>query len=143
MRAAATWVLIFLASCGPYPRDIEGTLERIEERGTIHVGMAAMRQGEEPRARAYVARLERETGARAVVDSGPAELQLARLDQGALDIVLGDFAEDSPWMAEVAVIEPLVKRREGDRIIGLSPVAANGENRWIALLEREVRDSHE
>jgi hypothetical protein len=132
--------LPLLAGCGPYPRDIEGTTERVEARQTIHVGLTDLRSEDESRARGFVAALEHATGARAISDKGPAELQLARLDQGALDVVIGDFSEESPWLPEVAVIEPILRRREGDRVIGLSPVAKNGENQWVGLLEKTVRD---
>lgn len=133
-------LLLLLAACGPFPDDLEGTLDKVHDRGTINVGLTTMRAKEVPLARAYIARLERAAHAHAVIDEGPAELQFARLEQGAVDVVIGDFAEDSPWNADVALIEPLATRTAGTRKIGLSPVAANGENRWIALLEREVRD---
>jgi hypothetical protein len=38
------------------------------------------------------------------------------------------------------VIESLAERPLGERRVGLSPIARNGENRWIMLLEREARD---
>lgn len=88
-----------------------------------------------------MARLEEATGARAVIGDGPLESQLGRLKQGELDLVMSDFTEDSPWAKSVSVIEPLQRRRDGRRDLTLAPVARNGENRWIALLEREVRDS--
>jgi len=130
-----------LAACGPYPRDTEGTLERIEHDGRLRVGMTELRATDRATARAYVERLEQATGARAVFASGTLEAQLHRLEQGELDLVIGDFAEDSPWLASVAIIEPLTTRVIGGRVFELAPVARNGENRWIALVEREVRDS--
>ena len=63
-----------------------------------------------------------------------------RLEAGELDLVIGEIAEDSPWRTEVSVIEPLSEHSLGERTIGLSPIARNGENRWVMLLEREVRD---
>jgi hypothetical protein len=143
--ARFVWGLLtlLLAACGPFPRDIHDTLQGFHERGTVRVGLVTMRDVDEPLARDFLARLQREAGARVVTERGPAELQLARLDQGALDLVVGDFASDSPWLPEVTIVEPIVNRPAGDRSLGLSPVAANGENRWVALLEREVRDSAE
>ena len=96
---------------------------------------------DEQAARRFVVRLERATGAEATIERGPLERQLVRLEEGRLDLVIGELAEDTPWGMPVAVIEPLGRRHEGTRRLHLSPVAANGENRWIALLEREVRDS--
>lgn len=143
LRFACGLLLLTLAGCGPFPRDIGDTLADIHERGTVRVGLVAMRSEDEPLARDFLARLEDATRARVVTDRGPTELQLARLDQGAIDLVLGDFTSDSPWLPQVAVIEPIVNRPAGDRSLGLSPVAANGENRWVGLLEKTVRDMRE
>jgi hypothetical protein len=93
--------------------------------------------------RGFIVRIERATGARAQLDRGPLESQLARLDEGELDLVLGEFAEDTPWLASVAVIEPLTSRKKGKRRFEIAPVTRNGENRWVALVEREVRDSRQ
>lgn len=131
---------LLVAGCGEYPRDIGGTLDRIEERGTIRVGLMEMRSVDEALARDFLRRVEQSTRARLVIERGPAELELARLDQGAIDLVLGDFASDSPWLPDVAIVEPIVNRPAGDRSLGLSPIAANGENRWVSLLEKTVRD---
>ena len=129
-----------LAACGPYPRDVSGTLDRIEREQRFTVGLAALTPRDAQVARRFVARIERATGAEASIERGPLERQLVRLEEGELDLVIAELAEDSPWVMPVAVIEPLGRRHEGKRRLGLSPVAANGENRWIALLEREVRD---
>ena len=132
-----------LAACGPYPRDVAGTLERIEQSGHLRVGLTELRPSDEPAVRAFIARIERATGAKAELDRGPLESQLARLDEGELDLVLGEFAEDTPWLASVAVIEPLASRKRGERRFEVAPVTRNGENRWVALVEREVRDTKE
>jgi hypothetical protein len=105
--------------------------------------LAALTARDEQAARQFVTRLERATGAEATLERGPLERQLIRLEEGDLDLVIGELAEDTPWAMPVAVIEPIGRRHEGKRWLGLSPVAMNGENRWIALLEREVRDSAE
>lgn len=140
-RGLAVLLALGLAACGPYPRDVAGTLDRIEAGDRFRVGLAEMRAADRAAALAFVSRIERATGAGARIDTGPAEAQLARLESGRLDLVIGEFAEDTPWAAEAALIEPLSRRRVGERTLGLSPVAAHGENRWIALIEREVRGS--
>lgn len=99
-----------------------------------------MSAGDERGARLFIGRIERATGARAELDRGSLETQLSRLEEGELDLVIGEFAADSPWAQPVAIIEPLATRREGQRVIELAAAARNGENRWIALVEREVRD---
>jgi hypothetical protein len=141
LRRWPVLVCIALAACGPYPRDISGTLDAIERDGRLRVGFAQLTAGDRPKAQQFVARLEAATGAQAEIDLAPMETQITRLEDGELDLVIGEFREDSPWMPRVAVIEPLSRRTVGKRVHGLSPAAANGENRWIALVEREVRDS--
>lgn len=141
LRFPAILVCLALAACGPYPRDVSGTLDDIEQGGRFRVGLADLRAEDGPAAQAFVRRVEQATGAKAEIEAGHLEGQLARLEEGQLDLVIGELAEDTPWAPSVAIVEPLSKRREGKRVLGLSPVAANGENRWVALLEREVRDS--
>ncbi len=140
MRIAAPLLIALLAGCGPYPRDMEGTLDDIGKSGTIHVGFASIHHGDEAAARDLVGRLERATGAQAEIDTGSADLQLARLQQGAIDLVIGDFDPKSPWQTEVTIVEPVSTRWAGDRVLSLSAVAANGENRWVGLVERTVRE---
>ena len=84
--------------------------------------------------------MSRETGARPELSTGAAEPLLLRLKQGALDLVVGPLAADSPWLDDVSIIEPLAERREGEEVVELSPIARNGENAWIMLLERAARD---
>jgi hypothetical protein len=132
-----------LAACGAYPRDVTGTLDDIHRTHTLKVGFADMRPADAAAAAVFVARLEKATGATASVDNGPTETQLARLENDQLDLVIGEFAQDTPWGTDVTILEPLAKRTAGTHEMGLSPVAANGENRWIGLLEREIRDHAE
>ena len=141
LRRSPILLCLALAACGPYPRDVSGTLDRIEQSGHVRIGLAELHAGDDPAARRFVARIERATGAQAELDSGPMESQLARLEEGDLDLVIGEFDEKTPWATPVAIIEPLSIRRAGKRVLELAPAVQNGENRWIALIEREVRDS--
>jgi hypothetical protein len=143
LRPFLLFACIALAACGPYPRDVAGTLDRIEGTQRLKVGLAELRPGDEDVAQRFLDRIERATGATATIETGPLESRLALLEHGDLDLVIGEIAEDSPWITPVAVIEPLSHRGEGRRKLGLSAIARNGENRWIALIEREVRDSAE
>jgi hypothetical protein len=133
-------VALACAGCH-YPRDIGGTADTVRKNGTIRIGLAPSEQSEDAAARRFVSALERATDARARFERAPAEALLARLETGDLDLVLGDFAEDSPWLDDAALIEPLSRRIVGERVIGLAPVARNGENAWIGLVERTVRDN--
>ena len=137
MRRGVTILLISLAACGPYPRDIEGTYDRVASSHVIRVGMIA---GSDMRpAASFLDNLERTTGAKVQPVSGSAEPLIAALDADQVDLVIGEVATDSPWITDVAVIEPLSTRRVGNSDIGLSPIARNGENRWIMLIEKQAR----
>jgi len=131
-----------LPACGAYPRDIDGTSERVRAAGIVRVGLIAGPATARDRALigAYLGRVGRAAGAAPRIVTGGAEPLLAGLEADRLDLVLGEIAADSPWVSDVAVIEPLAERVIERRRIGLSPIARNGENRWIMLLEREARD---
>jgi hypothetical protein len=131
-----------LPSCGAVPKDIDGTLERVRAARVIRVGLIAGPATARDRALtgAYLGRLRRATGAAPRIVTAAAEPLLAGLEAGRIDLVLGEIAMDSPWVTDVAVIEPLAERAVERRRIGLSPIARNGENQWIMLLEREARD---
>ena len=86
------------------------------------------------------AALEGRTGARAALVTGSAEPLLLDLETGKLDLVIAEMSKKSPWARDVAVIEPLATRRAGEEEIALSPIARNGENRWVMTLEQTVRD---
>lgn len=141
-RFVLSFVVAAVAGCSTYPDDIEGTLDRIEKQHVIHVGLIA---GLDPAARKpvqdYLMRVAHETGAIPKFSVGAAEPILSRIESGELDLVIGEVAKDSPWITEVALLDPLTERSVGARTIALTPIARNGENRWIMLLEKEARDT--
>jgi len=107
----------------------------------LRVGFTDLTPAHETRARSFVARLAAATGARAEIGRAPMEVQLGLLEDGELDLVVGEFRPDTPWASTVTIVEPLETYSVGSRVFELAPAAAYGENRWIALVEREVRDS--
>ncbi|TFI60052.1 hypothetical protein E2493_02050 [Sphingomonas parva] len=126
-----------LAGCSSFPKDVDGTLAKIERDGVIRVGMIAgggTRQAVAPFLRA----VEAETGAHVTIVDGPAEPLLLDLKEGRIDLILGETAAESPWQDEVAFIEPL-RRGSEERPLELTPIARNGENAWIMLLQRAGR----
>lgn len=136
-------VVTALGACDSYPRDVEGTLKAVQRDKVIRVGMisAGLSSRAHAAAATYLQRIAAATGARPAIAAGSAEPLLAQLEQGKLDLVIGDFALDTPWMDDVSVLEPIATYRVGKRELGLSPVARNGENAWIMTLERAVRDT--
>ena len=128
-------MLVLLGGCGDYPRDVAHTSDRVKASGVIRVGLVA--GGDADTARAYIARVERATGARARATTGASEHLLARLEDGQLDLVLGPFAKDSPWADDVATDpdDPRFSLSLGGHpffVIGLHPLASRIARRFEA-----------
>ena len=126
---------LLIAGCDSIPSDPDGTLERVREERLFRVGLIASHAPPPQAAADLLRRLSRATGARAALERGAAESLLTRLEKGELDLVLGEFAEKSPWAAQVTLTEPIDPK--GPTI--LAAAARNGENAWIALVHREAR----
>lgn len=139
------WRLAFcatltLAACGRLPMDADGTLDRVRSERSFRVGVIAT--GNAPigaqRQRLFLARVARATGARPVIETGASEALLLDLEDGGLDLVIGPLSSESPWVERVALLEPL-GAAPGPHKAVVTPIARNGENRWITLLEHEAR----
>jgi ABC-type amino acid transport substrate-binding protein len=128
------------ASCG-IPQDSRGTLERVRSARQIRVGLilASPSPALDRQSRALLARLSAATGAQPRIVPGDAEPLLTRLEEGELDIVFGRFSANSPWSTLVTLSPPLATARQGKTDILTSAAMQNGENAWIALVEREAR----
>lgn len=138
-RVAA--IALLLTACGSYPRDIEGTSERVRREGMMRVAFAELDTRQTTIAQRYAKLVAKRAGARLQErTAGATEALMMQLEQGKLDLVIANVATDTPWLGRVAVVEPLSKVRRANGKITLSPVARSGENQWIALLEREARD---
>lgn len=129
-----------VAGCGDFPRDAEGTLERIRAERTLRVGLIAPVSAAEPKVAALLGAIGDETGARPQPSSGEAETILKRLEEGEIDLAIGRFDKKTLWASSVDIGPPLRVEREGKREIHLAPAMRNGENAWVMLVERTVRD---
>ncbi|HEU0097591.1 MAG TPA: hypothetical protein VFQ67_02340 [Allosphingosinicella sp.] len=129
-----------LAACDRLPTDPDGTLDRVRAERRFRVGLIAT--GGAPAGGgpedAFLARIARATGARPAVRHGASEPLLLDLEDGGLDLVIGPLSSESPWVERVALLEPL-EAVPGPHEVQVIPIARNGENRWIMLLEREAR----
>ncbi len=105
-------LLALLAGCDDYPRDPEGTLDRVRG-GVLRAGLVeqrpwAARDGErlEGVEVALVEALAASLGAevRWSRDSGTAAF--AALQAGELDLLIGGVTESDPWASEVAATRP-------------------------------------
>jgi hypothetical protein len=139
--------LLFLAaalatSCGQFPRDPEDTLNRVRSEGSFRVGLVApLGQGRlDAKAAQLIQRVSSSAGAQARLEIGDAEPLLDRLESGDLDLVLGRFEKKSPWARLVTFGPPLRVEKQGKTTFHLTAAMRNGENAWIALVEREARN---
>lgn len=127
-----------LTGCDGIPADPDHTSERVRAEGRYQVGLIA--PADVPSAaleQAFLAHVSQAAGARAVIEADAAEPLLLRLEEGDLDLVIGRVAADSPWRTRVSPLPPLADAQGG--AIELTAFARNGENRWIALLDRQAR----
>ena len=137
-RLALSAVLT-LAACDRLPMDPDRTLDRVRAERHFRVGLIATgAQADRGPENAFLARIARATGARPVVKQGASEPLLLDLEDGGLDLVIGPLSSESPWVERVALLEPL-GAVPGPHEVQVIPIARNGENRWIMLLEREAR----
>lgn len=128
-------VLLLLPACGDLPRDPHGTLERVRAEKVIRLGEVAGAP-EDAAAQAALSALAARTGARIERVSGHGEELLERLEDGELDLVYGQFAEDSPWASAVHFGTPPRGPSHPPKSQRLPRFAFRmGENGWIAAVE--------
>ena len=88
---------------------------------------------------AVVERIERASGARAVVTHDTASALVDQLQQRQINVMIGAFAHDSPLKATVFFSAPVGNISvESDRPT-MRAALPHGENRWIMLVEEAVR----
>ena len=134
----AICLTLLTASCGDFPRDPDDTLNRVRTQGSFRVGLVTDGAGGE--VAALLAAIGKRAGAKPQIMRGDGEPMLNRLEQGELDLVIGRFEKKSPWSHLVTMGPPLLRGKHGKTEFHLAPVMRNGENAWIALVEREVRN---
>ena len=152
---AALCLAAVLGGC-QYPRDVEGTLNRVEG-GTMHVGVIeeppwASTQGGKPTGvePKLIRRFARGLGAEVEWVEG-SEAELVEAMRGfQLDVIIGGLTRSSPWVKEVSLTRPYV---DTEIEIGLPPGeelpdALGGERIWVeanseaaALLRQEEDDA--
>jgi hypothetical protein len=140
----ALWLALLCASCTDFPKDPEGTLNRIRSEGRFRVGIIAplgLQKGNDPELAPFLTAVGTAASARPAVISGDAEPLLGKLKQGQLDLVIGRFEKKSPWSTLVEIGPPLRSERQGKTELLLAPVMRNGENAWIALVEAQARNA--
>jgi hypothetical protein len=132
---------LLLGGCGPIPQDPEGTLDRIRAERTFRVGVIAPHGTSAglDRQRLLLRRVAGATGASPTLEHGAAEPLLMRLEEGGLDLVVGELAPASPWGKRVTILPPLGEQVTRDGHVHVVAIARNGENAWVSLLYRQAR----
>lgn len=131
-----------LGACERIPADQAQTLDRVRAEGRLKVGLAGAggRSASVPEQRLLM-RLAGRTGARAEVEHGSLERLLTALEDGELDLVLGEMDKTSPWSKRVTLVAPALATTQAKPApeLQLTAIARNGENGWIALLHDEAK----
>lgn len=133
-------VLALLAGCDALPRDTDGTHARVEKAHVVRVGLAAGTRMNRP-VSSLIAGIEHAAGARATTVTGAGEPLLLALDDGRLDVVVGAFAEDTPWRDRVSLAPPVARHMDGGKPLLIRAAVRNGENRWAMLVEHASREA--
>jgi polar amino acid transport system substrate-binding protein len=140
--AAAAALVVALAGCQGIPADPDGGYERITG-GTLRVGVThnppwTDTSGGEPSGSEVqlVQDWADELDARVDFTEGSESVLVDALERGELDVVIGGFRDDSPWLDKAALTAPYdqVTGPDGapEQHVMLTPL---GENRLLVALE--------
>lgn len=138
--AGALLVLLLIGGCSGIPRDPDGTRDRVARTGSFAVGIIASGAADDRDGRpaAFLERVATRTGATARTHAGTAERLLSQLENGELDIVIGELSEESPWRERVTILPPLGAPIDGRPGVALTVAGRHGENAWLGLLFEEI-----
>ena len=117
--------VIVAAGC-QYPRDPDGTLERVSDGGMMRVGVVetdpwVVIDGDEPSGGAeveLVRRFARDVGARIEWIQGSEEELVEAAKEGQVDLLIAGLTMKSRWKKDVAFTRPYVETRS---VVGISP----------------------
>lgn len=120
MRPALLLLTAAVAVSGcQYPRDPDGTLNRVEGGGVMRVGVTdsdpwVLLEGDEPTGGAEVElarRFARQLGARIEWVQGSEEELVEAAKEGQVDLILGGITSKSRWKKDVAFTRPYTETR--------------------------------
>jgi polar amino acid transport system substrate-binding protein len=141
--AAALALLVTLSACQGIPADPDGTLDAVTG-GTLRVGVthnppwteaadAARPSGTEV---ALVEEWAADLDADITWTVGSESVLVDALDRGELDLVIGGFRADTPWLDRAALTAPYAESEGADGAIEQHVMLARlGENRFLVALE--------
>lgn len=135
----AAVVLLGVAGCDGYPKDIEETTEHVLSRGTVRAGIVETDSSTQSAESDLAKAIAQAVGAQAALKTGSGEVLLHGLETGELDVVVGEFAKGSPWSGRVALTLPTEADdpESGEPVIRAA--VPSGENRWLILVSGVVK----
>ena len=133
------WVLgLLLCSCSPFPKDASNTSEQIRDSGRMRVTIVSGTT-DTIAAERLVSHLAADWNATVFVERRPASYGLRALDEGRIDLLIGEFGRTSPVSKEAsfsnAIGEP--EPRDGSEP-ALRIARRKGENELIVATDMLV-----
>jgi ABC-type amino acid transport substrate-binding protein len=142
---AAVTLAAGLAGCGiSIPGDPDGTLERVSG-GTLRVGVtangkwASVREGEEPGGiePSLVRSFASSLGAAPEWVIGSEQELTKALKEGRLDLVVGGFAADTPWVTHAGTTRPYTESKDAfGKTVKHVLLVPLGENGFLLALDQ-------
>jgi len=142
LGAVACLAALSLAACGlQIPSDPDGTLDRVSG-GELRVGAVeepGLVETDGPSPDGPLPELVRgfadTLDARVTWRVGSEETLVAALEQGELDLVIGGFTDQTPWIEQAGLTRGYrdIEHAEGRNLVLLVPM---GENAFLSALER-------
>lgn len=146
---ALALVVVLLCGTGcsepAFPRDAEGTMERVIADGVLRVGASENEPWSEVADDGTVTGVEADIlhdyaatlGADVVWTPGAESQLILALEEGALDVVMGGIRSDSPWADHAALTRPHARSQGPDgKDEDLVFACRLGENALLTNLER-------
>lgn len=136
MKIPCLALVFALCACAPFPRDAAGTTERIERTSIMRVGIVSG-TSEWSEAAAIAHQLASAHGAIIKTKPGPAARLLKDLDEGRIDLLIGEFGRSGPIAKETSLSEAIGQPEPKDGNLPVVRLARKqGENSLILASDR-------
>lgn len=145
LRAGVVVLLVLmLAACGiQVPTDPHGTLERVRD-GVLRVGVTENQpwveldktSGTAGVEADLISRFAQQLGSEVRWTEGSEAVLLDALERGELDVVVGGFLEDTPWVEKGAITRPYAETTTSEGNDKHVMIVRMGENGFLVALEK-------
>ncbi|NDV02076.1 hypothetical protein [Pseudoroseicyclus tamaricis] len=139
---AAVLATSALAGCDSFPKDPDNTTEEVQERGAVRVGLVGGGESEAEE-RLLAEAIASEAGVTVEARTDTSEALMYLLEEGEIDLVIGEFADKTPWSERAAfTIAPGIDSPPKDLPV-LRAAVPLGENRWLMLVSEAMREERQ